>query len=78
VGAGGRGFDNVVAGGWGCDGVGGTADVGVTAAAAAAEYRIGGKDGRGACCGRPALRMLAIGCCVKFGGGFAVQNTYGQ
>ena len=44
------------------------------APAAAAEYRIGvNVSGRG-CWGRPALRMLDIGCCVKFGGGggFAV------
>lgn len=42
-----------------------------TAAAAAAAYRMGGKvaGGRG---GRPALRMLDIGCWAKFGlgGGF--------
>lgn len=49
---------------------------GVTAAAAAAAYRIGGSvfGGLGAGC-KPALRMLAIGCCAKFrfGGGFAVS-----
>jgi hypothetical protein len=61
-----------VAGDCDCDGVAGTTDEGVTAAAAAVAYRMGGNVGRGAGCGRPALRMLAIGCCAKFGfgGGF--------
>lgn len=48
--------------------------MGVTAAAAAAAYLIGGRivGGREAGC-RPALRILAIGCWTKFGfgGGFA-------
>ena len=44
------------------------------APAAAAEYRIGVNVGGRGCCGRPALRILDIGCCAKFGGGggFAV------
>lgn len=48
----------------------GTGGEGVTAAAAAAAYRIGCGAGRG---GSPAFRILAIGCCAKlgFGGGFA-------
>lgn len=59
--------------------MGGTTDEGPTAAAAAAEYRMGGSVGR-AGGGRPALRMLAIGCCAKFGfgGGFAIQRARGQ
>ena len=61
-----------------CEELACTADAGVTAAAAAVAYRIGGivagGAGREGC--NPALRMLAIGCCVKFkfGGGFAVKH----
>ena len=39
------------------------------APAAAAEYRIGVSVGGRGCWGRPALRILDIGCCTKFGGG---------
>ena len=39
------------------------------APAAAAEYRIGVNVGGRGCWGRPALRILDIGCCAKFGGG---------
>lgn len=39
------------------------------APAAAAEYRIGVNVGSRDCWGRPAFRMLDIGCCAKFGGG---------
>ena len=50
--------------------------MGATAAAAAVAYRIGGKAGGRTAEGRPALRILAIGCCAKFGfgGGFAVSG----
>ena len=72
VGTDGGGFDTT------CDGVGGIACEGLTAAAAAAAYRIGGNEGRdaGAGVGRPALSILAIGCWAKFGGGggFAIQR----
>lgn len=52
--------------------------VGVTAAAATTAYRAGraagGRDGGG---GRPALRILDIGCCAKlgFGGGLDAKIT---
>ena len=42
--------------------------VGVTAAAATTAYLAGRATGRG-CGGRPALRILDIGCCAKFGFG---------
>lgn len=72
----GGGFGGATAGVCESDGVTGMADDGVTAAAAAAAYLIGG--GRGAAAGRPALRILAMGCCAKFGfgGGFAVKRCH--
>jgi len=50
--------------------------VDATAAAAAAAYRIGGRAGGRVADGKPALRMLAMGCCAKFGfgGGFTVER----
>lgn len=53
---------------------------GVTAAAAAAAYRIGGScgaGGLGSVLGNPAFRMLAMGCWAKFGfgGGFGAKQT---
>lgn len=75
------GFGEVVVAGCaaGIDGVSGMPGDGVTAAAAAAAYRMGGNVGRGAGAGvgKPAFSMLAIGCCTKFGfgGGFAIKDA---
>lgn len=51
----------------GCDPV--VAGAGATAAAAAAAYRTGKGAGRIVGLSRPALSILAIGFCSKFGGG---------
>ena len=68
--------------GGGCDdGVGGggfAAGGGATATAAAAAYLNGGSVAWGReAGGKPALRILAIGCCAKFGfgGGFAAVSA---
>ena len=50
--------------------------VDATAAAAAVAYCIDGRAGGRVADGKPALRMLAMGCCAKFGfgGGFTVKD----
>jgi hypothetical protein len=76
IGVTGGGFDDAVGRVvCGCDDMCGEAccvDEDATAAAAAAEYRIGGRAGGRGAGGKPDLRILAIGCCTKlgFGGGF--------
>jgi hypothetical protein len=72
----GGGFDGAEGIDCGCDDMCGEpgASDGATAAAAAAEYRIGGRVAGGRGAGRPALRILAIGCCTKFGFGGSLDT----